>query len=161
MIATNQVGNSLFYLYHLLTLLYFHPQPLDALSNEHFCKMVKVAACAKQGVQVPDTQATHAHIFEQHQITIVKAKELLNRDCVPGKISTTCDAWSLSNCQGWYAVTGHWVEETKAGVWKLCGVLLGFTQLNTSCHSPQSRPQDSLLPAGVGEQIIPLFYDTF
>lgn len=132
MIATNQVSKFLFGLDSLLTLVYIHSQPLNALSNKHFRKMVEVAARTKQGVQVPNTQATCAHILEQHQITIVKAKELLNSDRVPSKISTTCDVWLFCNCQGWYAVTSHWVEETKAGIWKLCGALLGFTQLNMS-----------------------------
>jgi len=50
-------------------------------------------------------------------------------DC---EINLTCDTWQASNSDGYFAVTGHWVEERVPGKWKLEHVLLGFTQMNTS-----------------------------
>ena len=50
-------------------------------------------------------------------------------DC---EINLTCDAWQASNSDGYFAVTGHWVEERVPGRWKLEHALLGFTQMNTS-----------------------------
>lgn len=44
----------------------------------------------------------------------------------------TCDAWQASNTDGYFAVTGHWVEESRPGVWEVRSALLGFTRLNNS-----------------------------
>lgn len=51
-----------------------------------------------------------------------------------GEISLTCDAWQSDSADGYFAVTGHWIEEdpNRPGVWKLKHGLLGFTQLNTA-----------------------------
>ena len=51
-----------------------------------------------------------------------------------GKVNLTCDSWSASNADGYFAVTGHWVEESVAGVWTLQSALLGFVRLNNSHH---------------------------
>jgi hypothetical protein len=48
-----------------------------------------------------------------------------------GKISLTCDAWQASNTDGYFAVTGHWIEEQSSGQWKLEHAILGFTRMNT------------------------------
>lgn len=44
----------------------------------------------------------------------------------------TCDAWQASNTDAYFAVTGHWIEETSTGVWELKTALLGFTQMNSA-----------------------------
>ena len=50
-----------------------------------------------------------------------------------GKVSLTCDAWQASNVDGYFAVTGSWIEEEKnTGQWELKTALLGFTQLNNA-----------------------------
>jgi len=52
---------------------------------------------------------------------------------VKGKVSLTCDAWQASNVDGYFAVTGSWIEEEKnTGQWELKTALLGFTQLNNA-----------------------------
>lgn len=51
-----------------------------------------------------------------------------------GAISLTCDAWQASNTDGYFAVTGHWIEETASSVWELQEGLLGFVRLNNSHH---------------------------
>ena len=51
---------------------------------------------------------------------------------VDGDINLTCDTWEASNLDGYFAVTGHWVEEWVPGIWKLEHAFLGFTQMNTS-----------------------------
>jgi hypothetical protein len=38
--------------------------------------------------------------------------------------------WQVSNTDGYFAVTGHWIEESHPGVWELHSALLGFTRLN-------------------------------
>jgi len=50
---------------------------------------------------------------------------------VKGKVSLTCDAWQASNVDGYFAVTGSWIEEVD-GKWELQMALLGFTQLNNA-----------------------------
>lgn len=47
-------------------------------------------------------------------------------------MSLTCDAWQASNTDGYFAVTGHWIEEVLPNTWKLKHALLGFTQMNTA-----------------------------
>jgi hypothetical protein len=51
---------------------------------------------------------------------------------VTGKISLTCDAWQASNTDGYFATTGHWVEERSPGKWTLEHALLSFSQMNTA-----------------------------
>ena len=51
---------------------------------------------------------------------------------VKGEVSITCDAWQASNADTYFAVTGHWVEESTPGKWTLRHALLGFTQMNTA-----------------------------
>ena len=51
-----------------------------------------------------------------------------------GEISLTCDAWQAGNTDGYFAVTGHWIEERAPGEWTLEHALLGFAQMNCS-HS--------------------------
>jgi hypothetical protein len=52
---------------------------------------------------------------------------------VRGLVSTICDAWQASNTDGYFAVTGHWIEEIN-GMHMLQNALLGFVQMNNS-HS--------------------------
>jgi hypothetical protein len=51
---------------------------------------------------------------------------------VCGKVNITCDAWQASNANAYFAVTGHWTEETSPGVWEMRNALLGFTDVNSS-----------------------------
>jgi hypothetical protein len=51
---------------------------------------------------------------------------------VTGEISLTCDAWQASNTDGYFAVTGHWIEESRQGVWDVQSALLSFTRINNS-----------------------------
>jgi hypothetical protein len=44
----------------------------------------------------------------------------------------TCDAWQAENTDSYFAVTGHWIEETTPGLWELKSGLLGFTQINNA-----------------------------
>lgn len=59
---------------------------------------------------------------------------LLQSDAVAGMIHITCDAWQATNTDGYYAVTGHWMEESSPGVWALREALLGFTRRNNAHH---------------------------
>jgi hypothetical protein len=44
----------------------------------------------------------------------------------------TCDAWQASNVDGYFAVTGSWVEEKVSTVWSIESALLGFIRLNNA-----------------------------
>ena len=46
---------------------------------------------------------------------------------VTGQVSLTCDVWQASNTDGYFAVTGHWIEESVAGEW--CNGLAPFVRL--------------------------------
>ena len=49
-----------------------------------------------------------------------------------GEVSLTCDAWQASNTDGYFAVTGHWIEEPHPGIWELHSAFFGFVQLNNA-----------------------------
>jgi hypothetical protein len=36
---------------------------------------------------------------------------LLQSPSVSGAVNITCDAWQAGNTDGYFAVTGHWIEE--------------------------------------------------
>ena len=61
----------------------------------------------------------------------------IQSDAVTGEISLTCDAWQASNTDGYFAVTGHWIEESRPGVWEIHSALLGFTRLNNAHNGRQ------------------------
>lgn len=48
-----------------------------------------------------------------------------------GKVSVTCDAWQASNVDGYFTVTGSWLEKHD-GILTLHGSLLGFVRLNNA-----------------------------
>ena len=48
-----------------------------------------------------------------------------------GKVNLTCDAWQAENVDGYFAVTGHWVEEGK-DKWEVKSTLFGFVRMNCS-----------------------------
>ena len=51
-----------------------------------------------------------------------------------GEANLTCDAWQASNTDAYSAVTGHWIEGSTSGAWKLQSAVLDFTQLNNIYH---------------------------
>jgi hypothetical protein len=51
---------------------------------------------------------------------------------VKGMMNLTCNAWQASNTDGYFAVKGHWIEETSPSVWEAQEALLSFTHLNNS-----------------------------
>ncbi|KAG2751675.1 hypothetical protein P692DRAFT_20699944, partial [Suillus brevipes Sb2] len=53
-----------------------------------------------------------------------------------GAINITCDAWQADNSDGYFAVTGHWIEENDPMQWVSGNALLGFTRLNNA-HNGQ------------------------
>ncbi|KAJ7305436.1 hypothetical protein DFH08DRAFT_825124 [Mycena albidolilacea] len=58
-------------------------------------------------------------------LTHPKFKEMMD---IPAR------ATEASNTDGYYAITGHWMEETTPGVWALREALLGFTHMNNAHH---------------------------
>jgi hypothetical protein len=53
-------------------------------------------------------------------------------DSVSGAVNITCDAWQAGNSDGYFAVTGHWIEENHPGQWECQSALLGFTKVNNA-----------------------------
>src|SRR5258705_11274065 len=51
---------------------------------------------------------------------------------VTGAVSLTCDAWQASNTDGYFAVTGHWIEEPREAEWNEEEALFGFALMNTA-----------------------------
>ena len=49
----------------------------------------------------------------------------------------TCDAWQASNTDGYFAVTGHWVEEIAPMQWEIKTALIGFTYLSNAHNGIQ------------------------
>ena len=62
---------------------------------------------------------------------------LLQSDLIHGEISLTCDVWQASNTDGYFTVTGHWIEEPHSGVWEVQSVVLSFIQLNNAHNGKQ------------------------
>jgi hypothetical protein len=111
--------------------------------------MIDVASRATNGVNIPNRKATREEILDMFKNQMSRLKERLNvcqilllmllhylhscqSSAVTGEISLTCDAWQASNTDGYFAVTGHWIEEPRLGVWEVQSALLGFTRLNNS-----------------------------
>jgi hypothetical protein len=113
--------------------------------------MIEVASRATNGVNIPNRKCTREEILDMFKNQMSRLKEQLNvcqvllltlshylqvnliqSPAVTGEISLTCDAWQASNTDGYFSVTGHWIEEPQPGVWEVQSALLGFTRLNNS-----------------------------
>jgi hypothetical protein len=47
-------------------------------------------------------------------------------------VNITCDGWQASNTDGYFAVMGHWIEESIPTKWELKSNLLGFTRVSNA-----------------------------
>jgi hypothetical protein len=56
----------------------------------------------------------------------------LQSKSVSGAVNITCDAWQVGNTDGYFAVTGHWIEENSPTAWVCKSALLGFTKVNNA-----------------------------
>lgn len=115
--------------------------------------MIRVASQATHGVAIPNRKQTRDEIISLFKAQMTKLKErlnvrdpfllisVLNSSCqskyVTGEVSLTCDAWQASNTDGYFAVTGHWIEERSPGQWKLEHAVLGFMRMNTAHNGKQ------------------------
>ena len=107
-------------------------QPIQALEHPQFKKMIDIASRATKGVNVPSRKVTRSHIIRYFKDHLMKLKTRLSGPTVSGQVSLTCDAWQASNTDGYFAVTGHWIEESTPTQWQLKTGLLGFTQVNNA-----------------------------
>ena len=131
-------------------------QPISAFEHPSFQKMIHMASQATRGVKIPNRKQTRDEIIALFKTQMTKLKDRLNvctfsftvsssnplsqSPYVLGQISLTCDAWQASNVDGYFAVTGHWIEEHSPGRWTLEHALLGFTRMNTA-HNGQRLGQ--------------------
>ena len=121
--------------------------------------MIDVASRATNGVKIPGRKATRAKIKRTFKKHLTELKSRLNvraflefccshgtyafklqGPTVTGEVNVTCDAWQASNTDGYFAVTGHWIEETAPREWELKSGLLGFTRVSNS-HNGQRLGQ--------------------
>jgi hypothetical protein len=77
--------------------------------------MIAVASCATNGIKIPGRKGTRTHIKQIFIEHLTKLKAQLTGPTVQGEVNITCDAWQASNTNGYFAVTGHWIEEAIAG----------------------------------------------
>ena len=115
--------------------------------------MIDIASRATRGVKLPSRKQTRKEIIRQFKTQMTALKERLNvsdfcffnvkgfpqivfqqSPLVGGEISLTCDSWTAGNGDGFFAVTGHWIEEVSPTEWVEREALFGFTPMNTS-HS--------------------------
>jgi hypothetical protein len=107
-------------------------KPIQALEHPTFHKMINIAARATNGVTIPNRKVTRDGIMDMFkaQMTHLKTrlsvrifaistsstKTMIQSDAVTGEISLTCDVWQASNTDGYFAVIGHWIEESRPGL---------------------------------------------
>ncbi|KAG6888671.1 hypothetical protein C0992_007878 [Termitomyces sp. T32_za158] len=91
--------------------------------------MIDVASHASEGVKIPGRKSMRAAIKQTFRIHLKNLKAELNGSKVPGKVNLTCDAWQAGNIDGYFTVTGHWIEEIGPMLWELKTALIGFTRL--------------------------------
>ena len=112
--------------------------------------MIDIASQATNGVKIPGRKATQAEIMRMFKNHLTRLKKTLNvshvvrlcsilsklinmqSEAVSGAINITCNAWQASNTDGYFAVTGHWIEEKTATQWECKSALLGFTKVNNA-----------------------------
>src|SRR6266540_4431156 len=139
---------SLFLIIQILT----RSQPLAALEHPAFINFANIAASAPNGIiDLPSRKQTRGEIIRMFKDHMTALKERLNVSAgffahligrfrltifplqsklVSGEISLTCDAWQASNSDAYFAVMGHWIEETSPGKWIKQSALFRFTQMN-------------------------------
>lgn len=148
LLATDQVCS---FLTQMCLSLIRSDQPLRALEHPAFKNMIDIAARATDGVKIPNRKQTRREIINLFKKNMTRLRDKLNvsivdirqhlhclmrpqSDRVKGLVNLTCDAWQASNTDGYFAVTGHWIEESAPGVWSSETALLGFVRLNNA-HS--------------------------
>ncbi|KAG6883858.1 hypothetical protein C0992_007591 [Termitomyces sp. T32_za158] len=87
-------------------------QPIQALKHPKFKEMIDIASRATDGVTIPGQKSMQASIKQSFYGHLKKLKTQLYGSKVLGEVSMTCDACQAGNTDGYFAVTGHWIEET-------------------------------------------------
>ncbi|KAL1949584.1 hypothetical protein VTO73DRAFT_8465 [Trametes versicolor] len=105
-------------------------QPLQALQHPAFREMIDIAARATNGVKIYNLRNTRQAIIDTFKHNLTNLSKRLNGPFVKGAVNLTCDAWQASTVDGYFAVTGSWIEEKVPGEWKLETALFGFVRLN-------------------------------
>ncbi|KAG6883164.1 hypothetical protein C0995_012812, partial [Termitomyces sp. Mi166 len=100
---------------------------IQALEHPKFKCMIDLTSCATDGVKIPGRKSTRVAIKQSFQSHLKNLKAQLNSPKVTGEVNLTCDAWQAGNTDGYFAITGHWIEETAPMQWELKSALVGFT----------------------------------
>jgi hypothetical protein len=150
LIETDQVSGTLLTTnIVVIVLISFYPlQPIIALEYPSFQRMMHLASRSTRGISLLNKKQTRDSIVSLFKAQMKALKQRLNvriilfllspylvhlkGKYVAGNISLTCDAWQASNADGYFAATGHWIEERSPGKWTLEHTLLGFVQMNTA-----------------------------
>ncbi|PPQ91560.1 hypothetical protein CVT25_008679 [Psilocybe cyanescens] len=70
--------------------------------------------------------------MKQFKEQMTALKERLNSCVASSKVSLMCDAWTAGNGDGYFAVTGHWIEKLSDRHWILQEALLGLDTLHVT-----------------------------
>ncbi|THH18798.1 hypothetical protein EUX98_g8896 [Antrodiella citrinella] len=107
-------------------------QPLSALDHPKFKAMIELAARSTDGVTIPTRQAAREEILRIFHREMGNLRTQFASDNCKGEISLTCDAWQAGNVDAYFAVTAHWIDESKPLNWEMQNAIIGFTRLNSA-----------------------------
>ncbi|KAG6851791.1 hypothetical protein C0991_006134 [Blastosporella zonata] len=86
-------------------------QPIAAFEHPKFKHMIYVVSQAQNGVKIPDCRQMREAIIDSFKKQMNHLHSRLNSPAVTGVINLTCDAWQALNVDGYFTVTGSWIEE--------------------------------------------------
>ncbi|KAH9013685.1 hypothetical protein EDB84DRAFT_1444172 [Lactarius hengduanensis] len=92
-------------------------QPIQTFDNAAFKKMLDIASRAPRNTPIFDSP----HPGSQDHAS---------SRCSSNSCARCGDRLNASNCDAYFAVTGHWIEERAPGKWTVEQALLGFVQMN-------------------------------
>ena len=116
--------------------------------------MIYIASRATCGIKIPNKKQARDEIISLFKAQMNRLKQRLNvcivfvwncvslltwslkSQYVAEEVSLTCDAWQALNTDGYFAVTGHWIEECSRK-WTLEHALFGFTWMNIAHNGDQ------------------------
>jgi hypothetical protein len=96
----------------------------NSQSKSHMCQ-------DHEDVQEP-FNLTHKKIKCVYSVLHMFLSDIHQSDSVSGAVNITCDTWQAGNTDGYFTVTGHWIEENHLGQWECQSTLLRCTKVNNA-----------------------------
>ncbi|KIK47782.1 hypothetical protein CY34DRAFT_8650 [Suillus luteus UH-Slu-Lm8-n1] len=95
-------------------------QPIQVLEHPKFKEMIDIAARATNSVKIPGRKATCVKIMRTFKTHLMGLRSKLNISQVYDIALSTQLIWTYAeNTDGYFAVTGHWIEEKTTAQWEL------------------------------------------